>query len=94
MIYIVNDRRKVISCRSGNDDFLSACVNVRLSFCLGCVESCTLQNYVNTDLAPRKLFSISLRVNLDLFSANNDGILSCLNLVSQCILALCLVIFQ
>ncbi len=54
VVYIVNDCRKVISSWSRNNYFLSTCIDVSLSFCFGCVESCTLQNNVNTDLSPKE----------------------------------------
>ena len=52
MVYIVNDCRKVISCRSGNNNFFSACIDVsglkpgeyRLYVCV--------QNGERTGLAP------------------------------------------
>ena len=49
MVYIVNDCRKIISCRSGDDNVLSTCIDMSLSFVFGCIESCTLKNYVYTD---------------------------------------------
>ena len=83
MVYIVNDRRKVISSRSGDDNLLSACFDMSVSFLFLCVESCTLENYVNADLSPRKVLSVSLSIDLDLFSVNCDGVLSSLNFVES-----------
>ena len=77
MVYIVNDGRQIVACRSGNNNVLSACIDMSLSFCLGGVEAGALQNYVNTDFSPRKLCSVSLCINLDLFSVNGDGIFTC-----------------
>ena len=82
MVYIVNDGRKIVACRSGNNNVLSACIDMSLSFCFGGVEAGALQNYVNTDLAPRKLCCVCFRVDLDLFAINGDGILACFNTVS------------
>ena len=65
-----------------------------LSLSLRGVEAGALQNYVNTDLAPRKLCCVSLSVDLDLFAINDDGIFACFNLISQCISALSGIIFQ
>ena len=33
MVYIVYDSRKVIACRCGDNDFLSACIDMCLCFC-------------------------------------------------------------
>ena len=59
MVYVVNDGRQVVASRSGNNNFLSACIDMSLCFCFGGVESGTLQNYINTDLSPRKLCCVS-----------------------------------
>ena len=68
MVYIVYDSRKVIACRCGDNDFLSACIDMCLCFCLGCIESGTLQNYVYTNLAPRKFSSVCLCVDSNLLA--------------------------
>ena len=49
-----------------------------LGFCFGSIESGTLQNYINTDLAPRKISSIFLSINFDSLAINSDGILASL----------------
>ena len=73
---------------------LSAGIDMSLCLSLGGVESGALQNYVNTDLSPGKLSSVSLCINLNLFSVNSDGILTVGNLVSQFISALSRIILQ
>ena len=88
MVYIVNDCLKVVSSRSGNNYVLSTCIDMSLSFVFGCVETCALKNYVYTDLSPRKLCSVSLSIDFDLFSVNNDRILCCLYLISLSISSL------
>ena len=52
MVYIVNDSLQIVSGRSGDDNVLSAGIDVSLCLCLGGIEACTLQNYVNADLSP------------------------------------------
>jgi len=94
MVYVVDDCRKVISCRSRNDDMLSACIDVSLSLSLGGIEACALQNYVNTDLAPRELSCVSLSIDLDVLAINSDEILACGDSVSLLISALCAVILE
>ena len=94
MVYIVNDGGQVVSSRSGDNNLLSACIDVSLSLSLGGVESSTLQNYVNADLSPGKLCSVSLSVNLNLFSIYSDRILTSLNLVSQCVSSLSRIVLQ
>ena len=54
MVYIVNDGRKIVSGRSGNDNVLSAGIDMCLSFCFGGIESGTFQNYVYTDFSPKE----------------------------------------
>ena len=65
MVYIVNDSRKVVSCRSRNNNFLSAGIDVCLSFCFGGIETGALQNYIYTKLAPRTIVCIGLFIDLD-----------------------------
>ena len=55
VVYIVNDGRKVVSSRSGDNNLLSACCDMSRSLLLGGVEACALQNYVYANLSPRKL---------------------------------------
>ena len=94
MVYIVNDGLKVIACRSGNNNMLSASINVSLSLSLACVEACALKNYVDIQLTPRKVSSVLLGIDRDLMSINDDGVLCALNLVSKFELALCRVILE
>ena len=88
MVYIVNDGRKVVTSRSGNNNFLSACIDMSLCFCFGGVESGTLQNYINTNLSPRKLCCVCFCINFDLFSINSDRVLTSGYSISQCIFTL------
>ena len=94
MVYIVNDGRQIVACRSRNNNVLSACIDMSLSLSLRGVETSALQNNVNTDFAPRKLCCVSLSVDLDLFAINDDGIFACFNLISQCAICLGGIIFQ
>ena len=93
MVYIVNDCRKIISCRSGDDNVLSTSIDMSLCFCFGCVETCALKNNVYTDLAPRKLCCVCFRVDLDLFAINCDGIFTVRYGICKSVSALCGVIF-
>ena len=88
VVYVVNDCRKVISCRSGDDNVLSACIDMSLCLSLGGIEACALQNYVNADLAPRKLSCVSLSIDLDILAINSDEIFACRDGVSLLISSL------
>lgn len=65
MVYIVNDGRKVVTSRSGDNYFTSACIDVCLSFCFGGVESGALQNYVYAKLSPWAVVSIRESIDFD-----------------------------
>ena len=88
MVYIVNDGGKIISCRCGNNNVLRARVDMSLRLCLRGIEAGALKNNVYAQLAPRKLRGVGLRVNLDLFSVNRNGILAVGNRVGKCLSAL------
>ncbi len=94
MVNIVNDGRQIVACRSGNDDVLCACIDVCLCFCLGGIEACALQNDIYANLAPGKLSCVGLRINLDLFAVDCDGIFAEGNGISLLISALCAVILE
>mgnify|MGYP007055188791 CR=1 FL=1 len=94
MVYVVNDGLQIVSCRSGNDNVFCAGIDVSLCFSFGGVESGTLQNYIYADLSPGKLSCVGHCIDFDLFSVNSDGILACCNGISQCISALCGIVFQ
>ena len=68
MVYIVNDGRKVVTSRSGDNYFTSACIDVCLSFCFGGVESGALQNYVYAKLSPWAVVSIRESIDFDVFA--------------------------
>ncbi len=94
MVYIVNDSRKIISCRSGDDDILCASIDMSLSLSLGGVETGALQDYINTDLTPRSVVCIRDRIDLDLFSIDRNGIFTSSDSISLRISALGAVILQ
>ena len=79
LVNAVNDGLKVVACRSGNNDLLSACVDMSLSLILGGVEAGALENYVYADLAPRKILRVFLSINGDLLAVNGDGVFAGLN---------------
>ena len=74
MVYIVNDGRQIVASRSGNNNLLSACIDMSLCLCLGGVEAGTLQNYINTNLSPGKLCCVCFCIDFDLFAINSDGV--------------------
>ncbi len=78
----VNDCLEVIACRSGNNDLLSACVNMSLSLILRSIEARALKNYVNADLAPRKILSVFHSIDSNLFAVYGNGVFAGLNGVS------------
>ncbi len=45
---------------------------------LGAVETGALENYVYADLAPGQLAGVSLSINGDFLTVNDNGILACL----------------
>ena len=53
LVYAENDGRQIVACRSGDNNLLSACIDVSLELFLRAVEAGALENYVNADFAPR-----------------------------------------
>ena len=92
MVYIVNDGRKVIACRCGNNNLLSARRKMSGSFLFGGIEACTLQYNVYIQVAPGKLSCVSFCVNGDFLSVYGNVILSGLYFVCIFVFALCGVI--
>jgi hypothetical protein len=54
---------------------------VSLALVLGAVETCALENYVNTEFAPGAILSVLASVDLDFLAVNDDGILCGFNCV-------------
>ena len=75
MVYVVNDGLKIIACGSGDNDFLSSCIDVGHGLILRGVEAGALENNVNAELAPRAGVSVLLSVDLDFLAVNDDGII-------------------
>ena len=73
VVNVVNDGRKIISSRSGNNNLLSAGIDVCLCLCLGCIKAGALENYVYIELTPRAIVCIGLFINLDRLALNGDG---------------------
>ncbi len=94
MVDIVNDGRKVVAGRSGDDDVLCARIDVSLSLRLGGVEAGALENDVDIKIFPRKISSVLLGIDGDLLAVNDDGIVGVGNLVIELELALCGVILK
>ncbi len=72
MVYVVNDGRKIITCRSGDNYFLSTCLDMSLCFSLAGVETGALEYYINTEFAPRQLSCVRLSIDRDLLAVNCD----------------------
>jgi len=79
LVYAVNDGLQIVTSRSRDNYLLSASVDVSLRLLLGGVEAGALQNYVNTDLAPRKILCILLFINCNLLAIYGNGVFSRLN---------------
>ena len=90
----VNDGLKILTCRSGNNNLFSACVDMSLSLVLRGVEAGALKNYINTDFTPRKIRSVLFSINLYGLAVNSDAVFPCGNLVSQSIATLCGIVLE
>ena len=93
MVGVVNDGRKIISCRCGNYNLTSAGIDMSLCLLFAGVESGALQNYIYLQLTPRAVICIRESINLNLFTTYSDGILTSGNLISMLIFTLRRIIF-
>ena len=73
MVNVIYDGRKIVACRSRDDNLLRACCDVSRSLLFGGVEAGALQNYVNTNLSPRKVLCICLFIDGDFLTINDDA---------------------
>ena len=80
VVNVVNDCRKIVACRSRDNNLLSTGIDVSLCLFLRCVETGALENYVNTELAPRTIVCIGFLVDLKQLAVNCD----CVSLVVRC----------
>ncbi len=106
VVNVVNDGGKVVTCGSGNNNFLSAGVDVSLCFSFAGVEARAFENYVNFKFTPRKFVSFSFSIDGNLLAVYNDvavffnGAVLVKNsltesyFVSSCIVALHGVVFE
>ena len=94
MVHVINDGRKIISCRCGNNNLAGTGGNMCGCLVLGGVETGTLQNYVNLQLSPRKVLCVCLLVDGDGLAVHGDVVLACANGIGILILALGRVILQ
>ena len=78
MVYIVNDSRQIVTCRSRDNNLLSTSCQVSRSLLLRCVETCALQNNVYIQLTPRELSSVRNSIDSDLLTINYDEVLTSL----------------
>ena len=88
MVNVVYDSREVVTSRSGDNNFLSACSQMCRSFFFGSVETSAFENYVYIMLAPRNVFCILFSVDFDFFAVNGDAVFASLYLVSVLVLTL------
>ena len=79
LIYAEYDGRQIIASRCRDNNLLGAGIDMSLRFRLGGIETSTLQNYVYTDLSPRKIRGILLCVDPDGLSIYGDGVFTSLN---------------
>ena len=68
----VHDGGQVVAGGSGNDDFLRACVDVRLRLRLGGVETGAFEHDVHADFFPGQISRILFGIDLDLFAVHDD----------------------
>ena len=78
VIDIVNDCLEVIACRSGNNNVLCSCIDVRHGLRFGSIESGALQNDINVQILPRKVCSILFCIDGNLLAIYNNAVLSSL----------------
>ena len=72
MVYVVNDSWEIVTCRSRDNYLLSTSCKVSRSLLLRCIETCALENYVNTELTPWEFSCVWLSINSDLLTVNDD----------------------
>ena len=72
MVYIVNDSGQIVTSRSRDNNLLGTSLDVGRSLLLRSIETCALENYVNTQLTPRQLSSVGLCIDSDLLTINDD----------------------
>ena len=72
VVNVVNDGRQIVACRSRDNNLLCASLDMCRSFSLAGIETCALENYVDTQFAPRQLSCVRLSVDSDLLAVNGD----------------------
>ena len=72
MVRVEYDRREVVTSRSGDNNFLSACCEVSGSLLFGRVEARALEDNINIMLSPRNVFCIALSIDLDRLALDRD----------------------
>ena len=73
VVGVVDDGRKVLARRSGDDDLLRAGLDVRGGLLLGGVEAGALEDDIHFEFAPRELSRIGLRIDGDFLAVHDDG---------------------
>jgi hypothetical protein len=74
LVYGEYDSLKILACGSRDNNLLSAGINVSLALVLRAVETGALKNNVYADLAPRKLGSVSLSIDLKGLAVYGNGV--------------------
>ena len=94
MVRVEHDRREVLACRSGDDDFLSASFEMCGSLFLGRVEARALENDIYIMLRPGDVLCIFLGIDLNRLALDRDAVFASLNRVSILVLALGRIVLQ
>ena len=77
VVYIVNNGGKVVACGSRDNNLAGACLDVGRSLFFRGVETGALEDNVNAQLAPGKIFCLGLCINGDLLTVYGDGAACC-----------------
>ena len=80
-VYAVNDSAvNVFVARSGDDNFLGACIQVSLALSLGTEDTGALEHHVYLQLAPWQFGWVTLGQHLDFVTIYEHGVFALLNL--------------
>ena len=94
LVDAVHDGGQVIAGRGGDDDFLCACVDVRLRFRFGGVETGAFEHDVYADFFPGQVSRILFGIDFDFLAVHDDCAVFRLDLVGESVSALRAVVFE